>query len=170
MIVAQKNFKQLKVIDGEDKKNFLQGRPPYTLYFWMKVDESNLMETVTQQLNNAVGIDTSSNVSSNVDVKFDVRKRNANGDLKLDQLRKPIDTANDIARANITSSEKIKQDDIHKYMDLIENLESKVLTFEEKLCTQEDKNSTLSVSYMKRLANFDNQIQSYKEKLKQLQC
>ena len=26
-------FKQLKVIDGEDKKNFLQGRPPYTLYF-----------------------------------------------------------------------------------------------------------------------------------------
>ena len=65
---------------------------------------------------------------------------------------------------------KIKQDDIHKYMDLIENLESKVLTFEEKLCTQEDKNSTLSVFYMKRLADFDNQIQSYKEKLKQLQC
>ena len=97
MIVAQKNFKQLKVIDGEDKKNFLQGRPPYTLYFWMKVDESNLMETVTQQLNDAVGIDTSSNVSSNVDVKFDVRKRNANGDLKLDQLRKSIDTANDTA-------------------------------------------------------------------------
>ena len=88
-------FKQLKVIDGEDKKNFLQGRPPYTLYFWMKVDESNLMETVTQQLNDAVGIDT----SSNVDVKFDVRKRNADGDLKLDQLRKSIDTANDIAQA-----------------------------------------------------------------------
>ena len=99
-------FKQLKVIDGKDKKIFLQGRPPYTLYFWMKVDESNLMETVTQQLNDAVGIDTSSNVSSNVDVKFDVRKRNANGDLKLDQLRKSIDTANDIAQANITFSEK----------------------------------------------------------------
>ena len=55
-------------------------------------------------------------------------------------------------------------------MDLIENLESKVLTFEEKLCVQEDKNSTLSVFYMKSLAEFDNQIQSYKEKLKQLQC
>ena len=60
------------------------------------------METVTQQLNDAVGIDT----SSNVDVKFDVRKRNANGDLKLDQLSKSIDTANDIAWANFTLSEK----------------------------------------------------------------
>ena len=40
-------------------------------------------------------------------------------------------------------------------MDLIENLESKVLTFEEKLWTQEDKNSTLSVFYMKRLVDFE---------------
>ena len=159
-------LKQLKVIDGDDKKNFLQGRPPYTLYFWMKVDECNLMESVTQQLNDVVGIDT----SSNLDVTVDVRKRNSNGDLKLEQLSKSIDTANEIARANVAISEKkIKQDDIHKYMDLIENLESKILTFEEKLFTQEDKNSSLSVFYSKRLVDFKKQIETYKEKLKQLQ-
>ena len=95
-------LKDLKVIDGDDKKFFLQGRPPYTLCFWMKVDESNLMENVTQQLNDAVGIDT----SSNVDVKIDVRKCSANGGLKLDQLSKSIDTANDIAQANVTLSER----------------------------------------------------------------
>ena len=55
-------------------------------------------------------------------------------------------------------------------MDLIENLESKVLTFEEKLWTQEDKNSTLSVFYMKRLVDFENKIQYYKDTLKQLLC
>ena len=38
----------------------------------MKVDECNLMESVTQQLNDVVGIDT----SSNLDVTIDVRKRN----------------------------------------------------------------------------------------------
>ena len=51
-------------------------------------------------------------------------------------------------------------------MDLIENLESKALIFEEKLWTQEDKNSSLSVFYSKRLLNFNNQIQAYKDKLK----
>lgn len=132
----------------------------------MKVDECNLMESVTQQLNDVVGIDT----SSNLDVTVDVRKRNSNGDLKLEQLSKSIDTANEIARANVAISEKkIKQDDIHKYMDLIENLESKILTFEEKLFTQEDKNSSLSVFYSKRLVDFKKQIETYKEKLKQLQ-
>ena len=54
-------------------------------------------------------------------------------------------------------------------MDLIENLESKTWTFEEKLWTQEDKNSTLSVFYSKRFVDFKKQIETHKEKLKQLQ-
>ena len=95
----------------------------------------------------------------------DVRKRSANDDLKLDQLSESIDTANDIARVQITISEKIKQDDIHKYIDLIENLESKALPFEEKLWTHEDKNSALSVFYSKHLVDFNTQIQTYKDKL-----
>ena len=144
----------------------MQGRPPYTLYFWMKVDECNLMESVTQQLNDVVDMDT----SFNVNVTVDVRKRSANGDLKLEQLSKSIDTANEIGRANVAISEKkVKQDDINKYMDLIENLESKALTFEEKLWTQEEKNSALSVFYSKRLVDFNKQIKTHKDKLKQLQ-
>ena len=159
-------FRYLKVIHGDDKKNFLQGRPPYTLYFWMKVDECNLMESVTQQLNDVVGMDT----SFNVDVTVDVRKRSANGDLKLEQLSKSIDTANEIGRANVAISEKkVKQDDINKYMDLIENLESKALTFEEKLWTQEEKNPALSIFYSKRLVDFNKQFETHKDKLKQLQ-
>ena len=63
---------------------------------------------------------------------------------------------------------KVKQDDIYKYMDLIENLESKALTFEEKLWTQEEKNPALSIFYSKRLVDFNKQIETYKDKLKQL--
>ena len=54
-------------------------------------------------------------------------------------------------------------------MDLIENLKSKTLTFEEKLWIQEDKNSALSVFYSKRLVDFNKQIETHKDKLKQLQ-
>ena len=40
-------YDELEVIDGEDKKNFLRGKSPAVLYLWQKVEEADLMKSVT---------------------------------------------------------------------------------------------------------------------------
>ena len=49
-------------------------------------------------------------------------------------------------------------------MDKISNLEFTTFALKEKLCLEEDKNSSLSVFYSKRLNDFSNQIETYKNK------
>jgi len=55
---------EFEQIDGSAKKNFLRGRSPATLYLWEKAEEFDLLDSVTQQLDGAIGIDLSSNDGS----------------------------------------------------------------------------------------------------------
>jgi len=63
-------------MDGSDKKNFLRGRSPATLYLWQKAEEFDLLDAITQQLDDSVGIDLSSSDGSEyIGKKFEARKK-----------------------------------------------------------------------------------------------
>ena len=55
---------EFEQIEGSAKKNFLRGRSPATLYLWEKAEEFDLLDSVTQQLDDSIGIDLSSNDGS----------------------------------------------------------------------------------------------------------
>jgi len=69
------DFEQM---DGSDKKNFLRGRSPATLYLWQKAEEFDLLDAITQQLDDSVEMDLSSS-----DVSECIKKENFEARKKL---------------------------------------------------------------------------------------
>ena len=83
----------LEQMDGSDKKNFLRGRSLATLYLWQKAEEFNLLDLITQQLDESVGIDLSSSDGSEYVGKRKVRSEEET----VLKLNRSIERANEIA-------------------------------------------------------------------------
>ena len=82
----------------------LRGKSPAVLYFWNKIKEHGLTESVTQQLNISITIDSfslpeSSSVSTN-------KKRKMEEDIKMIRLKNSIDKANKIAHKTLKVERK----------------------------------------------------------------
>ena len=88
--------KEMEIFDGSDKKNFLIGGSPAVLYLWNKVEEHDLMESVTQQLSTTTAIDSLSSLDS-ISVSS-IRKRKMIEESRMDILKVSIDEANKIER------------------------------------------------------------------------
>ena len=128
-------------IDGSEKKNFLRGRSSATLYLWQKAEEFDLLESITQQLDDCVGIDLSSSDGSEYIGKRKVRSEEET----VLKLKRSIERANEIAEKSLLlSEEKLKHDKIQTCLEKLSNLETHLMTTEGKLCMVDDKTNALA--------------------------
>ena len=168
-------YDKLEVIDGEDKKNFLRGKSPAVLYLWQKVEEADLMNSVTQMLDASVGIDTASAPNSNK------KHKKSDDDGRLEKLSASIDNANKIAAETnkiaaetlTLSKKKLEQDEVHKLMEIIANLKVQLMTAEEKLIMQSNKSSPLAKFYLEKVNALKKEIlerENYLTSVKGIEC
>ena len=95
---------EVELIDGSAKKNFLRGRSPAILYLWEKAEEFDLLDSVTQQLDDAIGIDLSSNDGSELTMKRKFHNEEETGM----KLNRSIERANEIAEKTLLLSLQLK--------------------------------------------------------------
>ena len=154
-----------EVIDGSAKKNFLRGRSPAILYLWEKADEFDLLDSVTQQLDDATGIDISSNDGSELTMK----RKFQNEEETVMKLKRSIERANEIAEKTLKIKEhKLHNEKINTCSEKISGLETLLMSTEEKLCLIDDKTSPLASLYNRRIKALTDQIEEQKQKLKEL--
>ena len=156
---------EVELIDGSAKKNFLRGRSPAILYLWEKAEEFDLLDSVTQQLDDAIGIDLSSNDGSE---HIGKRKFHSEEETVI-KLNRSIERANEIAEESLLLNEhKLQNDKINTCSEKISALETHLMSTEEKLCLIDDKTSALASLYARRIETLTNQIDEQKKKLKEL--
>ena len=153
------------MIDGSAKKNFLRGRSPAILYLWEKADEFDLLDSVTQQLDDATGIDISSNDGSELTMK----RKFQNEEETVMKLNRSIERANEIAEKTLKIKEhKLHNEKINTCSEKISGLETLLMSTEGKLCLIDDKTSPLASLYNRRIKALTDQIEEQKQKLKEL--
>ena len=135
------------------------------MYLWEKADEFDLLDSVTQQLDDATGIDISSNDGSELTMK----RKFQNEEETVMKLNRSIERANEIAEKTLLLNEhKLQNEKINTCSDKISGLETLLMSTEEKLCLIEDKTSALASLYARRIETLTNQIDEQKQKLKEL--
>ena len=151
---------EVELIDGSAKKKILRGRSPAILYLWEKAEECDLLDSVTQQLDDAIGIDLSSNDGS----EFTMKRKFHNEEETVMKLNRSIERANEIAEKTLFLNEhKLQNDKIKTSSEKISALETLLMSAEEKLCLIDDKTSALASLYARRIDTLTNQIDEQKQ-------
>ena len=152
-------------MDGSDKKNFLRGRSPATLYLWQKAEEFDLLDAITQQLDDSVGID----LSSSDECEYIGKRTFRSEEESVLKLNRSIEKANEIAEKSLLlSEEKLKHDKIQTCLKKVSNLETHLMTTEEKLCMVDDKTNALAHLYTTRIETLTAKIDEQNYFLKEL--
>ena len=109
-----------EMVNGNDRRNFLNGKSPAVLYLWEKANEYNLLETVCQQLNEEAALDSAAGTSTALSVSHrkDKRKRdNKESDEHKDRMESKA-----IIDAMNKSNRLMEQ---HQRMKLVEMISEK---------------------------------------------
>ena len=115
---------------------------------WQKAEEFDLLDSITQQLDESVGIDLSSSDGSEYVGKRKVRSEEET----VLKLNRSIERANEIAEKSLLlSEEKLKHDKIQTCLEKVSNSETHIMTTEEKLCMVDDKTNALAHLYSTRI-------------------
>ena len=125
---------------------------------WQKAEEFDLLDAITQQLDDSVGIDLSSSDGSEY-----IGKKIRSEEETVLKLNRSIEKANEIAEKSLLlSEEKLKHDKIQSSLEKVSNLETHLMTTEESLCMLDDKTNALAYLYSNRIETLTAQIDEQK--------
>jgi len=115
---------------------------------------------ITQQLDESVGIDLSS-----IDgIEYVGKRKIRSEEETVLKLNRSIERANEIAEKSLLlSEEKLKYDKIRTCLEKVSNLETHLMTTEEKLCMVDDKTNALAHLYSTRIETLTAQIDEQKK-------